>query len=284
MLDVCADVWPDVRPSVQSPSSLCLITILPQEIVRLVKALLPGAEAWRISVTARRWRLSEGSWWRLRECHDVAALKRFALSRYELRAQPALAQSSCARIVVTAAHRGVGLTSLCQRWTTCDEVSSITYGSTHRRHEMSLLSAYVGERGDAFTGRLEIIDKRCTAQMTPFARSLYTTKPTSVAIVVDLTVPAAFDGVSQLVESLKCIFRDPSPLLIPMLLIGNKADSPARVISRRKAADFATQHGLIFIETDATTGHGTKVSLLYAYAAIHSQGELRVRPNLESTS
>lgn len=220
-----------------------------------------------MSATGRRWRLFEEHWSRLVASHDVSALRRFALRRVERRPVPTrLVPRSCARVVVCAAHRAAGVTKLCECWTVGSQLASLTHRSLAR--EVSLRSAYVGRRGDFSTARVTIIDQRYSAR-APLLSVSATPTPTAVVALVDLTRANPWDAVANLVAQGRSLLR---PLLaadLPVVLVGTKAQSPQRVVSRREASAFANRHGLVFIETDAATGYGTETALLYTCCVVH---------------
>ena len=102
--------------------------------------------------------------------------------------------------------------------------------------------------------RIQIWDTAGQENFRSITRA-YFKKCVCAMIVYDITSKESFEHIQNWIDDV----HEQSPKTVLIVLIGNKIDlEERRVISTEEGNDFATQNGLIFMETSAKSGVGVK--------------------------
>jgi len=156
--------------------------------------------------------------------------------------------------VVLTGESGVGKSSLILSFTerTFHEKHSITLGVDFKVKTVDL-----GEPQQ--TVELQIWDTAGQDQYRTVTHSYYRGAK-GCLIVYDITRRVTFDALTKWLSDVRAR-ADPN---IQMLLVGNKSDVPAeqRAVSPAEGQRFATEHGLLFLETSAKTARNVEVAFM----------------------
>ncbi len=102
--------------------------------------------------------------------------------------------------------------------------------------------------------RIQIWDTAGQENFRSITRA-YFKKCVCAMVVYDITSKESFEHIQNWIDDV----HEQSPKTVLIVLIGNKIDlEERRVISTDEGNDFATQNGLIFMETSAKSGVGVK--------------------------
>ena len=102
--------------------------------------------------------------------------------------------------------------------------------------------------------RIQIWDTAGQENFRSITRA-YFKKCVCAMVVYDITSKESFEHIQNWIDDV----HEQSPKTVLIVLIGNKIDlEERRVISIDEGNDFATQNGLIFMETSAKSGVGVK--------------------------
>ena len=102
--------------------------------------------------------------------------------------------------------------------------------------------------------RIQIWDTAGQENFRSITRA-YFKKCVCAIVVYDITSKESFEHIQNWIDDV----HEQSPKTVLIVLIGNKIDlEERRVISTDEGNDFATQNGLIFMETSAKSGVGVK--------------------------
>jgi small GTP-binding protein len=99
---------------------------------------------------------------------------------------------------------------------------------------------------------------------------MYFKRAAFVLIVYDISNRRSFEGLRDWHQ----LSREKAPNVAKIIIIGNKADLPNRLISLAEGTDFANSIGALFFETSAMTGAGVEEVLMSsaAMAAKNARG------------